>query len=76
MSSLDSVRKAATHNDRVLARLQKGPATASELYNLGCIAHSRISDLRKRGHEIECVRVKGEGASAYVYTLIPTGRLF
>lgn len=41
-----------THCDRVLDRLQQGPATHLELYALGCVAHSRISDLRKKGYAI------------------------
>lgn len=57
--------------DRVLERLKQGPATAHELYQLGVIAHSRISDLRRKGYVIECDRDadRGSGAAGYVYTL-------
>lgn len=57
--------------DRILAALRDGPKTASQLYGLFAVVHSRVSDLRKRGHVITCVRVSGElGAKAYVYTLV------
>ena len=55
-----------THNDRVLALLSDGrPHSHHELYGLHVIAHSRVSDLRKRGHVIESWR---EG-SDYLYQL-------
>lgn len=34
--------------------------------------HSRIADLRKQGHNIECFRIAGkEGAASFGYRLIP-----
>lgn len=60
-----------THNDRVLTALRAGPCTASELYSLGLIAHSRVASLRAKGHQISCTRVPGarRGALTYLYTL-------
>jgi hypothetical protein len=40
--------------------------TNSELWAIAHAAHSRISDLRARGHRIVCVR---EGPGVYRYTL-------
>lgn len=57
--------------ERVLHRLEQGPATAAELYQLGVILHSRVSDLRRQGHNILCERVDGDGAAGYLYTLLP-----
>ena len=46
-----------THNEKVLALLSDGqPHSHHSLYALNVIAHSRISDLRKRGHTIEMWR--------------------
>ena len=57
-----------THCERVLDLLSDGkPHSAMELYRLGCIAHSRVSDLRKRGHVIECWRAGDD----YLYQLLP-----
>lgn len=69
-----------TGNDRVLQKLTDGRwHTHHELYSLGVIVHSRISDLRKRGHEIECRRVsefvpmtRGKRETTYEYRLVRT----
>ena len=46
-----------THNEKVLALLSDGkPHTHHEIYGLFVIGHSRIADLRKRGHIIESWR--------------------
>lgn len=46
-----------THKQRILELLRDGrPHTHHELYALGCVAHSRISDLRNDGYTIECWR--------------------
>jgi len=46
-----------THNEKVLALLSDGkPHDHHSLYALNVIAHSRISELRKRGHTIEMWR--------------------
>jgi hypothetical protein len=39
--------------------------------------NSRVSELRKQGHNIECVRVPASrSVDAYRYRLIPPGTLF
>jgi hypothetical protein len=46
-----------THKQRVLELLSDGePHTHLEVYALNVIAHSRIADLRRDGHEINCWR--------------------
>ena len=66
-SPRDGRGRAPTQNERVLRLLKDGkPHTHTELYRLGCVAHSRIADLRRRGHRIECWR---EG-KAYLYRLV------
>lgn len=60
-----------TGEQKILAALRTGPKTASELYSLGCIAHSRVAALRAQGHRITCTRVPGDaGARSYVYELL------
>ena len=60
----------ATDCERVLAALRTGPKSAAELYELRCIVHSRIADLRRKGHVITCERVGNDGARSYRYTLL------
>ena len=56
-----------THNERVLQLLADGrPHSHHELYALNVIAHSRVSDLRKRGHVIEMWRED----DLYLYRLV------
>lgn len=66
---------AVTGCERILARLERGPATAAELYaETFTIVHSRISDLRRRGHVITCEHVAGKtGARSYLYRLQDSG---
>ena len=46
-----------THNERVLELLSDGkPHSHHEIYGLFVVGHSRIADLRKRGHVIESWR--------------------
>lgn len=52
--------------ERVLQRLRQGPATHLELYELGVVAHSRISNLRAKGYRIECAR----DGDLYIYRLL------
>lgn len=67
--------KRPTHCDRLLAVLSDGrPRTHRELYRLGMVVHSRISELRKRGHEIAQWRATEGGEPVYVYQLLPPGR--
>jgi len=55
-----------THNERVLALLSDGkPHTHHEIYGLFVIGHSRIADLRKRGHVIAMWR----DGDDYIYQL-------
>jgi hypothetical protein len=56
--------------EKVLARLRQGPASHSELYGLNVIAHSRIAELRKKGHRIECARGTD---GLYHYSLLEEG---
>ncbi len=59
-----------THNERVLALLSDGqPHTHHELYQLHVIAHSRVADLRKQGHNI----VQWREGDNYVYRLLDQG---
>lgn len=59
---------------RLLELLKTGPKTTAELLNgVPCIVHSRVAQLRERGHDIVCERIPGEGASAYLYTLVSLG---
>ena len=59
-----------THKQAVLQLLSDHkPHSHHELYGLGCVAHSRISDLRRDGHVIEAWREDG----LYLYQL--KGRL-
>lgn len=56
-----------THNEKVLALLSDGqPYSHREMYGLFVMAHSRVADLRKRGHDIRCWR---EG-DLYFYRLL------
>lgn len=55
-----------THCDRVLDLLRDGREHSyREGYALGVMLHSRVSDLRKRGHRIEMRR----DGNDYLYTL-------
>lgn len=67
----------ASHCQRILAVLSDGkPHTTSDLYRQcgGMILHSRIAELRRRGHRIECEHVGGRGPHAYAYTLTEAAR--
>lgn len=56
----------ATQNERVLALLKTGPKSTHEiLREVPCIVHSRVAELRERGHQIDCQR-KGD---LYIYEL-------
>lgn len=59
-----------THNERVLQLLaDRKPHTHHEIYGLHVVGHSRVSDLRKQGHEIAQWRVGDD----YLYQLIDLG---
>lgn len=63
-----------SHCDRILHALRDGQwHTTADLYRTvgPCILHSRISDLRKKGHTVEGRHVPGKtGADGYEYRLI------
>lgn len=59
-----------THKDKVLALLSDGkPHVHHEIYKLGVIGHSRIADLRKDGHRIDCWTEVCFGERVSVYQL-------
>jgi hypothetical protein len=59
-----------THCDQLLQVLSDGrPHDHRQLYALGMIVHSRVADLRDKGHTILCWR---EGDTSY-YQLAGTG---
>ncbi len=66
-------RQAVTGTARLLELLSDGkPHTARECYALGVMVHSRVADLRKRGHVIRCESIPGKtGADGYQYRLEP-----
>ncbi len=58
-----------THKERVLELLSDGePHTHHEGYALRVMLHSRVSDLRRDGYQIECEKTGGE----YTYRLLGT----
>ncbi len=65
-----------SHCDRILDALRDGQFhTTHDLYiEVGpCILHSRISDLRAKGHNVEGRHVPGQtGANGYEYRLLPS----
>lgn len=57
-----------THKQRVLELLRDGkPHGHMEGYRLGVMLHSRVADLRRDGHVIECW---SEGRGNYFYRLL------
>ena len=55
-----------THAEKVLALLRDGkPHSHMEGYRLGVMLHSRVADLRKKGHQIRCWR----DGDQYLYQL-------
>lgn len=65
-----------THCARILHALRDGEfhTTAALYREVGpCILHSRISDLRAKGHNVEGRHVPGQtGATGYEYRLLPS----
>jgi hypothetical protein len=57
------IRRLATQNELILARLQQGPATNYELAQISLKYTSRLSDLRKAGYVVTCERHAGGGAT-------------
>ena len=62
------VQRLGGQNKAILDRLKKGPVTVDELSRMSRKYTSRISDLRKRGHLIRCVRQDGGNN---LYKLVP-----
>lgn len=67
-----------SHCDKILGVLADGEFhTTADLYKKcgPMILHSRISDLRKKGHNVQGRHVPGEtGAHGYEYRLVPEVR--
>jgi len=59
-----------TDADRLLAVLADGrPHNHLELYGLNMIVHSRVADLRKRGHDVQTWRENHPNGTRYWYQL-------
>jgi hypothetical protein len=58
--------RSGSQNDSLLERLKEGPITNSEMIRKMCIFKytSRISDLRKAGHNVVCTDL-GDGLNSY-----------
>ena len=55
-----------SQRDRILARLQRGPATNAEFVDMRILRYSaRIHELRDAGHDIRWKPVKGTGLNRY-----------
>jgi hypothetical protein len=63
-------RRRTSQCDRILDRLRQGPATNHELSQVALKYTNRISDLRDRGHVIECEDLGG-GLTRYTLTREP-----
>jgi hypothetical protein len=59
----DEIHRLRSQNDRILERLQKGPASNYELAQISLKYTSRLSDLRKAGYTVTCERHAGGGAT-------------
>ena len=63
--------KRPSQNDQILELLSGGKWVGHHrLYEIGCVAHSRIAELRSRGHEIEQRRVTVDGRPVWEYRLV------
>lgn len=63
--------KRPSQNQRILEVLSdRRWHTHHELYAIGCVAHSRLAELRSRGHEIEQRRQVVSGAQVWEYRLV------
>jgi hypothetical protein len=65
-----------THCQRILDALRDGSWKTTHTLYMECgpmILHSRVSDLRKRGHNVQGRHVPGQtGANGYEYRLLPS----
>jgi len=63
--------KRQSQNDQILGLLAGGQWVGHHrLYEIGCVAHSRIAELRSRGHEIEQRRTTVNGRPVWEYRLV------
>ena len=73
---MDGGESPVSHCDQILHALRDGEfhTTAALYREVGpCILHSRISDLRAKGHNVEGRHVPGKtGADGYQYRLLPS----
>lgn len=61
-----AARAPLSQKDRILARLQRGPATNRDLNDIAFRYSARIAELRNEGHRIEWAAVKGRpGLTVY-----------
>lgn len=60
----DDEKRLDAQSDQILALLMRRPATNAELSEIALKYTSRVSDLRKRGYNIKCKRLKG-GTTEY-----------
>jgi hypothetical protein len=63
--------KRLSQNDQILELLAGGQWVGHHrLYEIGCVAHSRIAELRSRGHEIEQRRTTINGRPVWEYRMV------
>lgn len=64
----EEIRRLTGQNARILARLERGPATRRELADIACNVTARISDVRRalkaEGRDVQCDEAPG-GRSTY-----------
>ena len=66
----DAPAKRPSQNERILELLSDGRwHDHHSLYAIGCVAHSRLAELRARGHQIEQRRSVVNGAQIWEYRL-------
>lgn len=62
----DEKKRTGNQCETILARLREGSATNHELAEISLKYTGRLSDLRKQGHVIECMRInRATGLSVY-----------
>jgi hypothetical protein len=63
------MKREKSDNQKLLEALQAAPGEyIPNLYSLNIMIHSRVSDLRRQGYNIEC---KKFGKKDYRYRLVP-----
>lgn len=61
----EAITRLSTQNERILARLKRGPCANTDLLKIAVRYGARIGDLRKAGHVITCTQDKASGVSVY-----------